>query len=98
MVTGQQLLLHSIDDYLGPAKNRFFSRGYQRADYEVYNLTVIPEGAGDAGATAGANLRYPADWSQKNGTDLRPHLSTVDALVLGVQLAELHLAHTYGLS
>ncbi|GAA1082050.1 AvrD family protein [Kitasatospora arboriphila] len=110
MATDQQLLLHSIDDYLGPGETRFFSRGYQRAGYRVHGLHVTPAGpAGSASATSTASgaepgvrgtldLRYPADWSRKkDGTDLRPHLSTVDALVLGVQLAELHLAHAYGL-
>jgi hypothetical protein len=40
---------------------------------------------------------YPADWSRKRDADLRPHLSTVDMLMLGVQLSEAHLAHAYGL-
>lgn len=99
MPAGQQLLLRSIDDYLGPGETRFFSRGYQRATYEVYGVTATPADSPEPGVRAKANLGYPADWSRKkNGTDLRPHLSTVDALVLGVQLAELHLAHAYGLS
>ncbi|MFI8518807.1 AvrD family protein [Streptomyces sp. NPDC085481] len=96
--TGQQILLKSIDDYLGPSETRFFSRGYQRAEYRVRNVIVTPAEAPDAGVRATVDVGYPADWSRKkDGTDLRPHLSTVDALVLGVQLAELHLAHGYGL-
>ncbi|MFD9128012.1 AvrD family protein [Kitasatospora sp. NPDC059571] len=99
MAADQQLLLHSIDDYLGPGETRFFSRGYQRAGYGVHGLTATPAGAADPGVRGLLDLDYPADWSRKkDGTDLRPHLSTVDALVLGVQLAELHLAHAYGLS
>lgn len=95
--TGQQLLLSSIDDYLGPGETRFFSRGYQRAEYEVYGITVRPSSTADAPCVAGyVDLRYPADWSRKkDGVDLRPHLSTVDALVLGVQLAETHLVHAH---
>ncbi|MFF5546146.1 AvrD family protein [Streptomyces olivaceoviridis] len=96
--TGQQLSLTSIDDYLGPSETRFFSRGYQRAGYRVRDVVVTPADAPDAGVRATVDVTYPADWSRKkDGTDLRPHLSTVDALVLGVQLAELHLAHGYGL-
>jgi len=95
----QQLLLRTIDDYLGPGETRFFSRGYQRAGYRVYGLTATPADAAEPGAHGTLDLEYPADWSRKkDGTDLRPHLSTVDALVLGVQLAELHLAHAYGLT
>lgn len=98
MSTGQQLLLESIDDYLGPSETRFFSRGYQRAEYRVRDIVVMPAEAPDAGVRAIVDVGYPADWSRKkDGTDLRPHLSTVDALVLGVQLAELHLSHGYGL-
>ncbi|WP_419992829.1 AvrD family protein [Streptomyces boninensis] len=95
MGTGQQLLLESIDDYLGPGESRFFSRGYQRAEYQVGGITVTPPAG--AGVSATADVGYPADWSRKKDTDLRPHLSTIDALVLGVQLAELHLAHGYRL-
>ncbi|MEV0092292.1 AvrD family protein [Streptomyces sp. NPDC050738] len=94
----QQLLLRTVDDYLGPGETRFFSRGYQRADYTVYGITAHPAGAEGPAVTAKADIGYPADWSKKTADeDLRPHLSTVDALVLGVQLAELHLAHAYGL-
>ncbi|MFE9256592.1 AvrD family protein [Streptomyces sp. NPDC006879] len=93
----QQLRLTSIEDYLGPGENRFFSRGYQRARYTVRDLLVSPATTGP-GVRATADIDYPRDWSRKRtGSDLRPHLSTVDALVLGVQLAELHLAHGYGL-
>jgi hypothetical protein len=95
----QQLLLRSIDDYLGPGETRFFSRGYQRAEYLVHGIKVTSADAAEPGVRAEADLSYPADWSKKkNGVDLRPHLSTIDALVLGVQLAEIHLTHSYGLS
>ncbi|MFC7922605.1 AvrD family protein [Streptomyces cinereoruber] len=98
MRTGRQILLKTIDDYLGPGETRFFSRGYQRAEYDVRDVVVTPADAPDAGVRATVDVGYPADWSRKkDGTDLRPHLSTVDALVLAVQLAELHLAHGYGL-
>ena len=97
--TGQQeMLLRSIDDYLGPAETRFFSRGYQRAQYDVRTVQVDPALEEGLRVTASADIHYPADWSRKRtDVDLRPHLSTVDALVLGVQMAEAHLAHAHGL-
>lgn len=57
---------------------------------------------GESAATG--NLRgrlstgYPDDWSSKK-TDVRlaPHLSTVDALIVGTELAELLLTHAFGL-
>jgi avirulence D protein (AvrD) len=93
-----RLLLRSIDDYLGPGENRFFARGYQRADYHVRDITVAPSPGSEPAVRALVDVGYPVDWSTKAGIDQRPHLSTVDALVLGVQLAELHLARGYGLT
>jgi hypothetical protein len=93
-----KLILASIDDYLGPGENRFFSRGYQRAEYRVRDIVVNPSQAPEPGVRAQVDVGYPEDWSKKDDIDQRPHLSTVDALVLGVQLAELHLAHGYGLT
>jgi hypothetical protein len=85
--------LSSVDDYLGPGQSRFFSAGYRRVEHDVRGVTVTEDGANALGT-----LTYPRDWSRKAAnTDLRPHLSTVDCLVLGVQLAECHLAHAHGL-
>jgi len=92
------LSYRSIEDYLGPADKRFFSRGFRRSEHEVSGLLLTPGPEPAAGASALATVRYPPDWSTKAvGTDLRPHLSTVDALILGAQLAEAHLAFAYGL-
>jgi hypothetical protein len=86
-----ELRHESIDDYLGPAENRFFGSGYRRARYGVSEVVVGP----DSGTSSTVDVHYPADWSRKDGdADLRPHLSTVDMLVLGVQLGEAHLALT----
>lgn len=93
------LLFPSIDDYLGPGETRFFSRGYRRATYDVRDILVTPGDGAPACTTATVSIAYPRDWSTKaDNVDLRPHLSTVDVFVLGVQLAEVHLTHTYGLS
>ncbi len=91
------LFLESIDDYLGPSEGRFFARGYQRAEYRVTRL-ACSAATDSPQVRARLDVRYPADWSSKNGVDQRPHLSTVDALVLAVQLAELHLAVGNGLT
>ena len=92
-----RLRLASIDDYLGPAETRFFARGYQRATYDVRDI-VVESGEGDAtGVRAQVSLSYPPDWSSKGGVGQRPHLSTVDALVLGLQMVEVHLAGAYAL-
>ncbi len=88
----------SIDDYLGPAETRFFGCGHRRAEYRVGDVAVTPAADPGVGARADVTVSYPADWSRKgDNVDLRPHLSTVDLLVLGVQLSETHLTHAYGL-
>lgn len=43
-------------------------------------------------------LSYPNDWSQKSDdVKLKPHLSTIDALILSAQLNEIYLIHKYNL-
>lgn len=92
-MAGNRLLYSNIEDYLGPAATRFFGAGYRRARYQVENVVVAGEEV-----TASATVRYPVDWSRKSDdVDLRPHLSTIDTLVLGAQLAEVYLAGVHGL-
>ncbi|MFF8677681.1 AvrD family protein [Streptomyces sp. NPDC015237] len=82
-------VLSSVDDRLGPAEQRFFGRGFRRVAYDIgeVHLGRGEDGAVRARTTVG--VRYPADWSRKAvGTDLRPHFSTVDGIVVAAQLAE----------
>ncbi len=47
---------------------------------------------------AKGSLSYPDDWSKKSeDTELKPHLSTIDALNLSMQLNEMFLIHKYNL-
>ncbi len=47
---------------------------------------------------AKGSLSYPDDWSKKlDDTELKPHLSTIDALNLSMQLNEMFLIHKYNL-
>ena len=84
----------NIDDYLGPSEARFFGSGYRRAEYDLGPVRQ------DGGAFRGvASIFYPSDWSKKKaGVDLRPHLSTVDTMILGAEYTELLLAASYGLT
>src|ERR671914_1138141 len=91
-MTAAEILASSIDDHLGPGQGRFFGHGFKRAAHSVRGVE-IRRGA----ITATAGLAYPGDWSRKSSGSLRPHLSSVDALVLAVQLAEAHLTVTRGL-
>ncbi|MEU0602423.1 AvrD family protein [Streptomyces sp. NPDC006393] len=93
------LLLHSVDDYLGPGEKRFFGSGYRRVTYR-YGTVEMTRGGEDRAELAGRlDVRYPADWSTKaRRGDLRPHLSTVDGLIVAVHLSEAVLTHALGLT
>lgn len=87
------IALPDIDDYLGPAESRFFGSGYRKAEY-----FLSPLASDTATLRCVAGISYPADWSKKKaGVDLRPHLSTVDTMILGVDLTEALLAVCLGL-
>jgi Pseudomonas avirulence D protein (AvrD) len=88
----------SIDDLLGSASQRFFGDGHRRVSQLLRDVTVHSDGAGGHRVLGCASVSYPADWSVKNSAaELRPHLSTIDALLLSVALGECYLAHARGL-
>lgn len=100
--TGDTLLLDSVDDYLGPSAGRFFGSGYRRVGYVIggteFGLGHGPGTAGRPGVRARGGVSYPWDWSTKTeGDELRPHLTTLDALILAVRAAEFVARHTHGL-
>lgn len=98
MTSAAQLSYDSIDDYLGPGETRFFSRGYRRAEHQIEKIILTPADNVEPDVQATVTVRYPRDWSKKKaGVDLLPHLSSVDALVLGAQLSEMYLSYAYGL-
>jgi hypothetical protein len=78
-----------VDALLGPGEKRYFGAGYRRVLHDIQDLRSDRE-AGTAHATA--RLAYPGDWSAKGRSALRPHLSSIDALVLGAAICEAELA------
>lgn len=90
-------LAASIDQLLGPAEGRFFGRGFRRVAYDIADVHVGPGPRGQVTARTAVGVRYPADWSKKKaGSDLRPHFSTVDGIVVAAQLAEVCLRGSGG--
>ncbi|MEY9214393.1 hypothetical protein NI17_020030 [Thermobifida halotolerans] len=86
----------NVQDCLGPGEHRFFGEGYKRANHRLDGLTVgVDDGASWVHGVAAVS--YPTDWSRKGTTDQSPHLSTIDVLLLGVQLSEIVLARHVGL-
>jgi Pseudomonas avirulence D protein (AvrD) len=88
----------SIDDFLGPAAQRFFGNGHRRVSQLLGDVVVSGDRAGGHRVRGRASVSYPADWSVKScSAELRPHLSTIDAALLSVELGECYLAHARGL-
>lgn len=98
MDTYPPLVAVDVDHLLGPCTARYFGTGYQRVAHQISNLMINPHGGADGGTVeAVASVRYPADWSRKRSGDLRPHLSTIDALLVAVQLSEAYLLRSFDL-
>jgi hypothetical protein len=88
----------SVDDCLGPAAGRFFGAGFRHVVHRITDITVQPGDNGGGRVHARAGLRYPPDWSTKSTEEYqRPHLSSIDALLIAVRLGEIYLTHTHGL-
>lgn len=70
----------TLEDVLGPSQGRFFGDGYRGVRHV---LETAPETTEHAGAEWLARVSYPPNWSKDEaGISRRPHLSTVDAVVL----------------
>ena len=81
------LTYDSIDDCLGPAEQRYFGTGYRRVRHRLEDIRI--DGAARL-VRADGGLDYPTDWSTKSpGSTLVPHLSTIDTVLFGMQLAEV---------
>jgi hypothetical protein len=94
---GIRLSYPSIDDCLGPAGQRFFGSGYRRVTYTMRG-GVLRCSSGGVHLTAAAKVDHPHDWSVKGGVrPRRPHLTTLDAIVLATRGAELCAERAHGL-
>ncbi|MDJ0396711.1 AvrD family protein [Rhodococcus sp. G-MC3] len=86
-----------VDDALGPAATRFFGHGYRRVGYGFGAVECRYAAASETVETT-LQLEYPSDWSKKKASRLqRPHLSSLDAIVVGVQIADAVLTHWFRL-
>lgn len=83
----------SIDDVLGSRETRFFGDGFRRTQHHLRDTSIFSGEAGATRLTSRAGVTYPENWSRKGQMDQRPHLSTIDVLVIAAQLSELLVAH-----
>lgn len=85
--------LTGFDVLLGPAGRRYFGTGYRGVDYGFADTRVR---AGRVAATAAVS--YPRGWSLKESEpERKPHLGTLDTVVLAAGAAEALLAGAVGL-
>ena len=83
----------NIDDFLGEKSTRFFSNGYKRAIRAIQNIVIT-----SSGAEATCQVYMPADWSVKGVSRQIAHLSSVDAVLIALQLSEAYCVDTYALT
>ncbi|GHU38273.1 hypothetical protein FACS1894193_12290 [Bacilli bacterium] len=82
-----------IDDILGDKATRYFGSGYKQVTYDILEITFA-----DDIISATTTIHYPLSWSKKdNKTELVPHLSTIDATYIGLQLSESFLTQQFSL-
>ncbi|SET49419.1 AvrD family protein [Stigmatella erecta] len=83
----------SIDEVLGDSRGRFFGAGFRQVRQNILDVRI------DARAKtvhASTHIVYPPTWSKKNRA-LQPHLSSIDAFMVGSQLCEMYLREAYGI-
>lgn len=83
----------NIEDFLGDKNTRFFSNGYKRAIRKITNIALTK-----LGAEAICQVLVPGDWSMKGKTAQAVHLSSIDALLIALQLSEAYCVVRYQLS
>ncbi|RML87034.1 AvrD family protein [Pseudomonas savastanoi] len=80
----QDLSFSTIENHLGPAKDRFFGDGFKHVEYSARHVNLT-----ESAANASISLSYPANWSKKNDSgELIPHLSSIDALTISINLSQ----------
>ncbi|MGI5187385.1 AvrD family protein [Promicromonospora sp. CA-289599] len=75
-----------VDDYLGPARDRFFGSGYRGTSPRLLD-TTIQHHSDRSTLLATGSLAVAGAWSVKDGTVQRPHLATTDVLAFAAQAA-----------
>ena len=98
---------HAVLDHAGPDAERVgadlpepagpsLGEVFRRVEHRVRDVEVSPGEAGAGHISAVAAVDYPLEVSA--GAQSRPHVSTFDALVIGLQLAEAYLTHSLSLT
>ncbi|MCR8828000.1 AvrD family protein [Pseudosulfitobacter koreensis] len=74
----------SIDDFLGVRQGRYFGDGYLKSSQIIRDFGISGSLNALQISCVGA-VSLPAMWSQKGGTQQKPHLSTIDVIELALE-------------
>ncbi|WP_207694326.1 hypothetical protein DOK67_0000909 [Enterococcus sp. DIV0212c] len=78
-----------VDEILGKFETRYFGLGHKNTEYSL--LDGVEENTASSELVLVAKINQSCSWSEKDGKSLKPHLSTVDGLILAVLVAEDYL-------
>ncbi|VVB78275.1 Pseudomonas avirulence D protein (AvrD) [uncultured archaeon] len=90
-----KLWYNSADDALGPSSGRYFSDGFRNTHHDIYDIEIDPK---NGIINAKVDLRYGGQWSQKNGEGCKPHLSSIDSILIAGQLTQILMYAQDGIS
>lgn len=75
--------IQTVDEFLGNSQKRYFGEGHKYSSYAIH----LARDATDFSHYSGTVLQEKA-WSVKDGLEMTPHLSTIDAIILSIMAIE----------
>lgn len=91
----QRETFKNIDMILGDHTKRYFSNGFKKTKYDLYNICIEPL---KSIITANSSVLYSKDWSIKSSSVLNPHLSTLDAFLLSLHINNTFINNVFSLN
>lgn len=82
-----------IDELLGNYEKRYFGAGHKRT---VYYMNRFLQKEGERTYSSAEIENSNGTWSEKAGIEQKPHLSTIDGIVLAVMFAERYMQEYLG--
>lgn len=78
-----------VDEILGAFETRYFGAGHKNTEYSLIEGLESSNSSSDLVVVA--KIDQSCSWSEKNGESQKPHLSTIDGLILAILAAENYL-------
>jgi hypothetical protein len=81
-----KLWYSNADDALGASDGRYFSSGFRNTSHRIYDIEIDPAGAA---ITSKVDLNYFGCWSKRGEAPRKPHLTSIDSILIAGQLAQM---------